>query len=159
MAAMLGASAFAGVALAEPELTRTVGKWIVVCERTEAGGSTCELRNDEQGKPALEQAKLLSLTLHAGSHEAEGLVRIADLELAPRLDVEIAFGDRRLAAEGVGRHGRLAARFTLRASEIPGFASAGTVRVRFVDQQAKAHEVAFPTAGLADALTLASAHL
>ena len=146
-------------ALAEPDLTRTVGKWIVACEKTEAGGRQCEVRNDEGGLPALEQSRLLSFTLNSGSNEADGLVRIAGLELAPRLDVEIAFGDRKLAVEGVGRHGRLAARFALPRSELPGLANADAIRVRFLDQQAKAHEVAFPTAGLAKALGFASEHL
>ena len=158
-AAVLGAGSFSGAALAEPELTRTIGNWIVTCEKTEAGGRQCEVRNDEAGLPALEQSRLLSLTLSSGSNEADGLVRIADLELAPRLDVELAFGDRKLAVDGVGRHGRLAARFTLSRSELPGLANADAIRVRFADQQAKAHEVAFPTAGLAKALKLASDHL
>ena len=82
-AAVLSAGSFAGVALAEPDLTRTVGKWIVACEKTEAGGRQCEVRNDEGGLPALEQSRLLSFTLNSGSNEADGLVRIADLELAP----------------------------------------------------------------------------
>jgi hypothetical protein len=156
---VIGASALAGAAMAEAELTRTVGGWTVACERTEAGGSACEVRNDEAGKPALEQSELLSLTLHAGSAEAEGLVRIADLELPPRLPVEIAFGERRLALEGQGRRGRLAARFTLPRSELSGVAGADAVRVRFADRQAQAHEVVFPTAGLAEALEFASDHL
>lgn len=155
----LCAGALAGAALAEAEPARTIGKWIVACERTEAGGRQCELRNDEAGKPALGQSKLLSLTLQAGSNQAEGLVRIADLELAPRLDVEIAFGDRKLAVEGVGRHGRLAARFTLPSSEIAGLAGAEAIRVRFADRQAETHDVAFPTAGLVEALALVSDHL
>lgn len=158
-ATVLGAGPFAGAALAEAELTRTVGEWIVACERTEAGGSACDLRNDESGKPALEQSKLLALTLHAGNSQAEGLVRIADLDLAPRLDVEIAFGDRKLAVEGVGRHGRLAARFALPKSELSGLAGADSVRVRFADQQGQAHEVAFPTAGLGQALKVADDRL
>ena len=156
---VFGASTLAGAALAEADLTRTVGEWIVTCEKTEAGGRQCEVRNNEHGLPALEQSRLLSLTLNSGSNEADGLVRIADLELAPRLDVEIAFGDRKLPVEGVGRHGRLAARFSLPSSELPGLANADAIRVRFADQQAKAHEVAFPTAGLAKALKLASDHL
>jgi hypothetical protein len=153
------ASALGAAGVSAEDLTRTVGKWIVACEQTEAGGSACEVRNDEVGKPALEQSTLLSLTLHAGGNQAEGLVRIADLELAPRLDVEIGFGDRKLTVEGVGRHGRLAARFMLPSSELSGLASADAIRVRFADQEAKAHEVVFPTAGLAAALKLASGHL
>lgn len=158
-ATVLGAGPFAGAALAEAELTRTVGEWIVACERTEAGGSACDLRNDESGKPALEQSKLLALTLHAGNSQAEGLVRIADLDLAPRLDVEIAFGDRKLAFEGVGRHGRLAARFSLPRSELASVANADFVSVRFAGPQAQAHEVVFPTTGLAEALRLALDHM
>jgi invasion protein IalB len=159
VAAVLVATALAGAALAEAEVTRTVGKWIVACEQTEAGGRACELRNDEGAKPALEQSKLLSFTLHDGSNEAEGLVRIADLEFPPRLDVEIGFGDRKLAVEGVGRHNRLAARFTLPTSELQSLAGADAIRVRFIDQQAQARELVFPTAGLAKALALANDHL
>jgi hypothetical protein len=155
----IGMSAFAGTSVAGGELTRTVGKWIVACEQTEAGGSACEVRNDEAGKLALEQSKLLSFTLHAGRTEAEGLVRIADLEVAPRLDVEIAFGARKLAIEGVGPHNRLAARFNLPSSELASLAGADAVRVRFADRQTQAHEVVFPTEGLAKALELAGDHL
>ena len=150
-----GASLFVGPAAAGAELTRTFGKWVVACEQTEAGGSACEVRNDEDAKPALEQSKLLSLTLHAGGNDAEGLVRIADLELPPRLEVEIAFGDRTLGVEGVGRHHRLAARFALPRSELASLAAADAVRVRFADRQAQIHEIVFPTAGLAEALELA----
>ena len=159
LAAVLGASAFAAVALAEAELTRTADNWIVACEQTEAGGRQCGLRNDEGGLPALEQSRLLSLTLHAGSNEAEGLVRIADLELPPRLDVELTFGDRKLAVEGVGRHGRLVARFTLPRSKLAELASADAIRVRLADPQSKLRELAFPTAGLKDALKIAEDRL
>lgn len=95
MVGLLSASALAlaaSTALAEEALVETVGGWIVECGKTEAGGRECTLRNDEDGKPALEQVALLSFTLHDGKNEVDGLVRVADLDLPPRLDVEIAFG-------------------------------------------------------------------
>ena len=160
--AILVAALLAGLpgqsALAQDELAETVGAWTVTCHQTEAGGRECQLRNDEDGKPALAQATLLSFTLHDGSNAADGLVRIADLELPPRLEVELALGGRTLTIEGVGRHGRLAARFALPRQELQG-AAAETIAVRFADQASQAHEVLVPTTGLADALALAERHL
>ncbi|MDF2782412.1 MAG: hypothetical protein K0S96_2217 [Geminicoccaceae bacterium] len=142
-------------ALAQDEFAETVGAWTVTCHQTEAGGRECQLRNAEDGKPALEQARLLSFTLHDGGTEADGLVRIADLELPPRLEVELALGGRSLTIEGVGRHGRLAARFALPKQELPGLAAAETIAVRFADQAGEGHEIRFATTGFADALALA----
>ena len=161
--AILVAALLAGLpgqsALAQDELAETVGAWTVTCHRTEAGGRECQLRNDEDGKPALAQATLLSFTLHDGSNDAAGLVRIADVELPPRLQVELALGGRTLTIDGVGRHGRLAARFALPRQELQGLAAAETIAVRFADQASQAHEVLVPTTGLADALALAERHL
>jgi invasion protein IalB len=146
-------------ALAEQEIARTIGAWTLTCHRTEAGGRECELRNDEDGRPALEQQTLLSFTLHDGQNEADGLVRIMDLELPPRLGVELAFGSEIATVEGVGRRGRLAARFAMPRQQLPSFAGAEAVRLRFADQTGQAHEVAIPTAGFADALALADDYL
>jgi hypothetical protein len=158
LAALL-AGLLAPGALAEDEIAETIGAWTVTCHLTEAGGRECQLRNDEGGKPALEQEQLLSFTLHEGSPAADGLVRIAGLELARRLEVELALGSLSMSVEGVGRRGRLAARFTLPRQELEGLAAAGALAVRFADQAGQAHEIRFPTTGLADALTLAEGHL
>jgi invasion protein IalB len=154
LAGLLGPSA-----LAQDDLEQTVGAWTVTCHQTEAGGRECQIRNDEDGKPALEQSTLLSFTLHDGSTEAAGLVRIADLELPPRLEVELALGGRTLTIEGVGRRGRLAARFAVPRQELPRLAAAETIAARFADKAGEGHEIRFPTTGLAEALALADRHL
>lgn len=147
------------VAGAGDELAETVGAWIVTCGKTEAGGRECQLRNDEAGKPALEQSVLLSFTLHDGRNEADGLIRVADLELASRLPVEIAFGDQVIKTEGVGRRGRLAVRFTMQNSVLRSLADVDKVRVRFADREAVAHEVLFPLDGFGPALAIAEGYL
>jgi invasion protein IalB len=142
-------------ALASEEIAKTVGAWTGACHQTEAGARECQVRNDEEGKPALEQSRLVSLTLHDGRNEAEGLVRIADLELPPRLEVELAFGAEMVTIEGVGRRGRLAARFSMPKQELAKLAAADGIAVRFADQKGQPHEVRVSTDGLADALALA----
>jgi invasion protein IalB len=155
----LAAALLALPAWASEGFVERVGRWTVECRQTEAGGRECQLRNDEDGKPALEQAQLLSFTLHGGGTQAEGLVRVADLELPPRLEVELAFGDEVVTIEGVGRRGRLAARFALPEQELASIAAADGVTVRFADQAGQAHELTIPTAGLAEALALAEDYL
>jgi len=109
-----GILAAAALALAGPgaraqeRLAQTIGAWTVECHQTEAGGRECQLRNDDDGRPALEQAQLLSFTLHDSGNQAEGLVRVADLELSTRLEVELGLGAEVVSIEGVGRRGRLA---------------------------------------------------
>jgi hypothetical protein len=149
----------APAAAASEGFVETIAGWTVECHRTEAGSRECRLRNEEAGLPALEQKQLISFTLHDGGTEAEGLVRIADLDLPPRLEVELAFGAEVITLEGVGRRGRLAARFALPRQELPGLAAADAIAVRFTDQQGEAHDLAIPTAGLADALALADDYL
>lgn len=157
IACALGLLAFA--APASEALEQTVGAWTVACHQTEAGGRECQVRNDEDGRPALEQTRLFSLTLHDGRNEAEGLVRVADLELPPRLEVELAFGNATLAIEGVGRRGRLAARFAMPRQELSKLAAVDAIVVRFADQAGRPHELAISAEGLAEALALAEGFL
>jgi invasion protein IalB len=142
-------------ARAQEELVETIGAWTVECHQTEAGGRECRLRNDEDGRPALEQTRLLSFTLHGRSNDAEGLLRITDLEPPRRVRVELVLGGEILTIEGVGRRGRLAARFAMPRPELPAIAAADSVAVRFTDAQGQPHELAIPTAGLAEALAAA----
>lgn len=160
--ALLPASALvleAPAALAEESLIETVGDWIVECGKTEAGGRECQLRNDEDGKPALEQDALLSFTLHDGRNEVDGLVRVADVELPPRLEVEIALGGEAMTVEGVGRRGRLAVRFALQKQALAGLAQGDAARVRFVDQQGQPHEIMFSLSGFDEAQAIAAGYL
>lgn len=144
-------------ALGSEELVETAGAWVVACHQTEAGGRACEVRNDEDGKTALEQGTLLSLTMHDGRNDADGLVRLADLDLPPRLAV--AFGDEIMALEGVGRRGRLVARFSVPRQELANLAAAEAIAVRFVDKRGQEHAVAFTPEGLEEALTIAQQRL
>ena len=142
-------------AQAQEQLAQTIGAWTVECHQTEAGGRECQLRNDEDGRPALDQTRLLSFTLHDGRNEAEGLLRITEFELPRRLQVELAFGSEILTIEGVGRRGRLAARFAMPRPELPEIAAADRVAVRFADGQGQPQELAISTEGLAEALSAA----
>jgi hypothetical protein len=146
-------------ALGAEELAETVGGWLVACHQTEAGGRECEVRNNEDGKPALEQDALLSFTLHDGINDADGLLRIADLDLPPRLEVVLAFGDDTITLEGVGRRGRLAARFALPRQELANLAAANAIEVRFVGRDGEEHLVGFAADGLRQALTMAQGNL
>lgn len=157
--ATLAWTLLAGRAPGSAELIETVAAWIVACHQTEAGGRQCEVRNDEGGKPALEQVALLSLTLHDGRNDVDGLVRIADLDLPPRLEVDLAFGDETMALEGVGRRGRLAARFVLPRQQLASLAAAGAIEVRFVDRAGEQHAIVFAPDGLDEALALARQYL
>ena len=142
-------------AQAQEQLAQTIGAWTVECHQTEAGGRESQLRNDEDGRPALDQTRLLSFTLHDGRNEAEGLLRITEFELPRRLQVELAFGSEILTIEGVGRRGRLAARFAMPRPELPEIAAADRVAVRFTDGQGQPQELAISTEGLAEALSAA----
>jgi invasion protein IalB len=153
------ASLYGRGALGAEELAQTVGGWLVACHQTEAGGRECEVRNDEDGKPALGQDALLAFTLHDGRNDAEGLLRIADLDLPPRLKVVISFGDETMILDGVGRRGRLAARFALPRQELANLATADAIEVRFEDKGGREHAVSFVSDGLDEALTRAEEHL
>ena len=144
---------------ASEEVRETIGAWILECGKTEAGGRGCEIRNDEGGKAALEQSRLFQIILHQGKTEADGLVRVTDLELKPRLPVEIAYGGGRREFEGVGRRGRLAVRFNLQKQELGGLAAGESITVRFADKADTPQEIEFPTAGLAEALAKADGFL
>jgi invasion protein IalB len=146
-------------ARAQEDLAQTIGAWTVECHQTEAGGRECQLRNDEDGRPPLEQTRLLSFKLHDGRNEAEGLLRITDVELPRRLQVELVFGSEILSVEGVGRRGRLAARFAMPRPELPEIAAADIIAVRFTDGQGQPQELAIPTEGLAEALSAADTFL
>ena len=159
VAAAVVAGFHARAAPAQEEMAQTVGAWVVACHRTEAGGRECEMRNDEEGKPALEQHALLSLTLSGGRNDADALVRIAGLDLPHRLDVVLAFSEETMGLEGVGRRGRLAARFTIPRQELAGLAAAPTIEVRFADKAGQEHAVSFAPQGLEEALTIAQEHL
>jgi hypothetical protein len=147
------------LALGPEELAETVGGWLVACHKTEAGGRECEVRNDEDGKPALEQDALLSFTLHDGRNDADGLLRIADLDLPPRLEVAIEFGDETMTLDGVGRRGRLAARFALPRQQLANLAAADAIAARFVGRGGEEHLVGFAADGLHRALTIAQGNL
>jgi hypothetical protein len=160
---MLLAAVVAGLsghhALGSEELIETVGGWIAACHQTEAGGRACEVRNDEEGKAALEQDALLLLTLNDGRNEADGLIRIADLDLTPRLEVRVAFGAKTMTLEGVGRRGRLAVRFAVPRHELANLAAADAIEVRFADKSGADHTVSFAPEGHQEALTNAQEHL
>ena len=145
-------------ASAADEVAQTIGAWTVTCQIA-AGGRACELRNDEDDKPAAEQQTLLSFALRAGQDEALGLVRVAAFELPPRLEVELAFGSEIVNVEGVGSGERLAARFAIPRRELPDLAGPEAARLRFTDQKGQVHEIPIPMTGFAQALALAARHL
>ena len=157
--AALACTLLASAAAASARFVETVAGWTVACDGAVAGARTCQLRNDEGGKPATGQAALLSFDLRAGQNEAEGLMQVVALALPPRLEIELAFGSEIVNVEGVGREGGLAARFAIPRPELPNLAGPAAARLRLTDQKGQVHETLIPMTGFAEALALAARHL
>ena len=121
-------------AQAQEALARTIGGWTVNATRPRPAGASASCATTRTAGPRSSRCGCSHSRCTPASREAEGLVRVADLDLPPRSRSSFSLAPQAVTIEGVGRHGRLAARFAMPTHELPQIAAADRVTMRFTDQ-------------------------